>query len=159
MTEIDGGARRRGRIAEHPRVLLAALATTALLASGFVPAADAQPAASPAQAVAPVPSGVRPPNIVFVLTDDLDTSLVRFMPTVRKMQVRGANFTNYSLSDTLCCPSRTSILTGLYPHTSGIVTNTGPDGGYQAFKARGLEQDTYAVALQQAGYHTGFMGK
>ncbi len=159
MTEFDGGARRRGRIAGHPRVLLAALATTALLASGFVPAADAQPAASPAPAVASVPSGVRPPNIVFVLTDDLDTSLVRFMPTVRKMQARGANFTNYSLSDTLCCPSRSSILTGLYPHTSGIFTNTGPDGGYQAFKARGLEQDTYAVALQQAGYHTGFMGK
>jgi N-acetylglucosamine-6-sulfatase len=146
---------RRGR--PHPRQLAVGVATAALVISSLTAGAEVGPAqAAPAPTA---PSAATTPNFVFVLTDDLETSLLRFMPNVRSMQAHGANFTRYSVSDTLCCPSRASILTGQYPHNTKIFTNTGPDGGYAAFKARGLEEQTYAVALQQAGYRTAFMGK
>jgi N-acetylglucosamine-6-sulfatase len=99
------------------------------------------------------------PNIVFVLTDDLSTDLLPYMPNVRRLAARGTSFTNYFVTDSLCCPSRASILTGQYPHDTGIFRNTGPDGGFLAFHARGLEQDTYATNLQGVGYRTALMGK
>ena len=101
----------------------------------------------------------KPPNLVFVLTDDLEPSLLKYMPTVRSMQKAGASFSDYTVSDSLCCPSRTSIFTGQYPHTSGVFTNSGADGGYGAFENHGLADQTYAVALQKAGYRTGVHGQ
>ena len=68
------------------------------------------------------------------------------MPRVRAMQARGANFTNYTVSHSLCCPSRATIMTGQYPHTSGIYTNTEPDGGYGKFKPRAGAADLWRVA-------------
>jgi N-acetylglucosamine-6-sulfatase len=96
-----------------------------------------------------------------VLADDLSLDLVKqaFMPHVLDMQRRGATFTRYFVTDSLCCPSRASIFTGLLPHDSGIFTNVPPDGGYDAFVARGLESKTFAVALQRAGYRTAMLGK
>lgn len=99
------------------------------------------------------------PNIVFVLTDDLSSDLLPYMPNVRRLQARGTTFSNYFVTDSLCCPSRASILTGAYPHDTGIFRNTGADGGFLAFHARGLEQDTYATNLQGVGYRTALMGK
>jgi len=99
------------------------------------------------------------PNIVFVLTDDLSSDLLPYMPNVRRLAARGTSFSNYFVTDSLCCPSRASILTGQYPHDTGIFRNTGVDGGFLAFHARGLEQDTYATALQGVGYRTALMGK
>lgn len=98
------------------------------------------------------------PNIVFVLTDDLDWSLVQYMPHVQRLQTKGTTFTNYLVTDSLCCPSRATIFTGCYPHNTGIFTN-GPDGGFALFHARGEENDTFAVRLQDAGYRTALMGK
>ena len=99
------------------------------------------------------------PNIVFVLADDLSTNLVRYMPAVRALARRGATFTNYYVTDSLCCPSRTSIFTGLLPHDSGVYTNSGRNGGYRSFDRHGDGARTFAVALQQSGYRTGLMGK
>jgi arylsulfatase A-like enzyme len=99
------------------------------------------------------------PNIVFVLTDDLSADLIPYMPNVRRLQQRGTSFSNYVVTDSLCCPSRASILTGQYPHDTGIFRNTGADGGFLAFHAGGLEQDTYATNLQGVGYRTALMGK
>ncbi|MGN6189454.1 MAG: sulfatase family protein [Conexibacter sp.] len=99
------------------------------------------------------------PNIVFVLTDDLTSDLLPYMPNVRRLMARGTSFSNYFVTDSLCCPSRASILTGEYPHDTGIFRNTGVDGGFLAFHARGLEADTYATNLQRVGYRTALMGK
>ncbi len=99
------------------------------------------------------------PNIVFVLTDDLSMDLLRFMPQVQALQARGMNFANYFVSDSLCCPSRSSIFTGNFPHDTGVFTNTGVDGGIGAFFAHGNEQHTFNLALAQAGYRTAMMGK
>ena len=99
------------------------------------------------------------PNIVFVLTDDLSMDLIRYMPAVQALQARGLTFDNYFVSDSLCCPSRSSIFTGNFPHDTGVFTNSGPGGGIRAFYGHGDENDTFNVALQRAGYRTAMMGK
>lgn len=99
------------------------------------------------------------PNIVFVLTDDLSMNLVRYMPTLQALQHRGMTFPNYTVTDSLCCPSRASIFTGEFPHNSGVLSNTAPTGGYTAFQAHNDQRHTFAVSLRRAGYRTGFFGK
>jgi arylsulfatase A-like enzyme len=120
-------------------------------------------AVSGAAAQAPAPDTPPPaqkrPNIVFVLTDDLSLNLLRFMPHVAKLQQDGVSFRNYFVSDSLCCPSRTSILTGKLPHNTGVFSNVGPGGGFRAFQNHKQEGSTFAVKLKRSGYRTGFMGK
>ncbi len=99
------------------------------------------------------------PNIVFVLTDDLAWNLVPYMPHVQALQAQGTTFTNYVVTDSLCCPSRASILTGCYPHNTGIFRNGGADGGFATFHALGEENATFATRLQDRGYLTALMGK
>ena len=81
------------------------------------------------------------------------------MPNVQAMQRRGLTFTRYYVTDSLCCPSRSSIFTGKLPHDTGVFTNKPPDGGYEIFNARGNQKATFATALQSRGYMTGMMGK
>ena len=126
----------------------------------------AAPSDMPAPAVSipsappgPPASSATHPNIVFILTDDLAMNLLQFMPHVLQMHKDGATFTNYFVTDSLCCPSRSSIFTGRYPHNTGIFKNQGEDGGYLAFVARGLEGTTFATTLAAAGYRTAMMGK
>jgi len=107
----------------------------------------------------PLPPGAKRPNIVFVLTDDLAPNLVQYMPNVLKMQREGVTFANYFVTDSLCCPSRSSIFTGRYPHNTGIYRNVGADGGYAAFVSRGHGRVTFATALAAVGYHTAMLGK
>ena len=111
-----------------------------------------------AAAAAPAPAQARP-NIVFVLADDLSQNLLPFMPNVRAMARAGTSFRNYTVTDSLCCPSRASILTGRYPHNTGIVKNHGSDGGFLLFRSRGEERSTFATDLRTAGYRTAFLGK
>lgn len=102
---------------------------------------------------------VKRPNIVYILADDLSWDLLDYMPNVKRLQKRGMTFSNYFVSDTLCCPSRATILTGKYPHNTGVRSNDPPKGGFQVFRDRGNERDTFAVSLQKAGYRTALMGK
>jgi N-acetylglucosamine-6-sulfatase len=121
--------------------------------AGSTSAATAAPA--PAKAAA---KGQRP-NIVFVLTDDLSWNLVGYMPNLKRMQREGTTFTDYYVTDSLCCPSRATMFTGNYPHNTGVFTNGGADGGYGAFNANGNQHKTFATAMQSAGYRTAMMGK
>jgi arylsulfatase A-like enzyme len=75
------------------------------------------------------------------------------------MQKDGVTFTNYFVTDSLCCPSRSSIFTGRYPHNTGIYRNVGPDGGYLSFRRLGNEATTFATVLTAAGYRTAMLGK
>jgi N-acetylglucosamine-6-sulfatase len=106
----------------------------------------------------PTPSTQRP-DVVFVLTDDLSMNLVPYLPHVLALEKAGTTFTNYTVTDSLCCPSRSSIFSGRFPHDTGVYTNTGPDCGFNVFHSRGEESDTSATALRQTGYRTGMMGK
>ncbi|MFI6073295.1 sulfatase [Actinoplanes sp. NPDC051343] len=98
-------------------------------------------------------------NIVMVLTDDLSMNLVPYMPHVLALEKQGTTFADYTVTDSLCCPSRSSIFSGRFPHDTGIYTNGGRDGGFQTFKSRGEESSTFATDLQRAGYRTAMMGK
>jgi len=99
------------------------------------------------------------PNIIFILTDDYASNLVDFMPNLKAMQQEGVTFSNYYVSNSLCCPSRSSIFTGMLPHNSGVQTNTKPNGGYEVYMEQGDAQKSFCVALQHAGYKTAMMGK
>ncbi|MEV4136716.1 sulfatase [Dactylosporangium sp. NPDC049742] len=135
----------------RPRLLIASAA--ALLA------AAASAVAASAGRTAEAAEAAPPPNIVFVLTDDLAWNLVQFLPQVQRLQRDGVTFTNYTVTDSLCCPSRSSIFTGKFPHDTGVFTNGGTDGGFGVFKGRGNEERTYATALRARGYATAMMGK
>jgi N-acetylglucosamine-6-sulfatase len=147
----------RGRIF---RLSLAAVAT-ASLAAGVATASQGSetPHAQSTPAPRELTSKSTKPNIVFVLTDDLSMNLLRYMPHVDAMERTGLTFNNYFVSDSLCCPSRSSIFTGNFPHDTHVLNNTGRHGGFDQFYSRGEEQHTFAVALQNAGYRTALMGK
>jgi arylsulfatase A-like enzyme len=99
------------------------------------------------------------PNIIFVLTDDLSWNLINYMPAVQGLMARGMAFTQYFVTDSLCCPSRSSIFTGKYPHDTQVFTNSGPLGGYATFERVGNQNETFATTLAAAGYRAAMMGK
>lgn len=101
------------------------------------------------------------PNIVFILTDDLSWNLIneQIAPHIMQLERHGETFNHYFVADSLCCPSRSTIFTGLYPHDTHVATNLPPDGGYQKFQAEDLAKRTFAVALQSDGYATSMLGK
>ncbi|MEU6843540.1 sulfatase-like hydrolase/transferase [Streptomyces sp. NPDC046716] len=130
---------------------------TAALAAGLV-ACDSSAPSSTSSSASSSTSPQRP-NIVWVLTDDLSSDLVNHMPHVKDMQKNGLSFSDYTVTDSLCCPSRSSIFTGKFPHNTGVFTNTPPDGGFQTFHGKGNESGTFATGLQRQGYRTAMMGK
>ena len=100
------------------------------------------------------------PNIVFVLTDDLDYASAQKMPEIGALlREGGVSFENAFVSHPVCCPSRATILTGLYDHNHDVRTNSPPDGGFEKFRDEGLEESTIAARLQEGGYQTAFFGK
>lgn len=100
------------------------------------------------------------PDVVIILTDDQRSDALLSMPSVRRLLVdEGTRFTEAHVSNSLCCPSRSTILTGLYSHHNGVWTNGGADGGWRQFVKSGDEQRTIAVSLQRAGYRTALIGK
>ena len=102
------------------------------------------------------------PNIVFILSDDQDLLLhsMDFMPQTRALIAqRGMTFEQDFVPLSLCCPSRSTILTGLYPHNHKVYNNRAPGGGFAKFQDLGLEETTIATALHAAGYRTALFGK
>src|SRR2546421_8595286 len=70
------------------------------------------------------------PSIVLILTDDQRWDTLPEMPNVERLLVhRGISFENGFVVNSLCCPSRASVLTGRYSHSTGIYTETPPYGG------------------------------
>jgi N-acetylglucosamine-6-sulfatase len=133
------------------------------LASLIVVAAlGAAKAGTAPRAPAAARSGTARPNIVFVLTDDQDLRLgsMQYMPQTQALiAAQGMMFTQDFVPLSLCCPSRSTILTGLYPHNHKVYTNKAPDGGFAKFAALGHEETTIATALHAAGYRTALIGK
>ncbi|MGZ4803228.1 MAG: sulfatase family protein, partial [Acidimicrobiia bacterium] len=100
------------------------------------------------------------PNILFVLTDDLDLGELAQMPILQsKLVQQGVTFSNNFVSVSLCCPSRTTTLRGQYSHNTGVLTNGGANGGFATAHALGVENSTVATWLHDDGYQTGLFGK
>jgi N-acetylglucosamine-6-sulfatase len=97
------------------------------------------------------------PNIVIILTDDQRVESLRGMTAVQEhLASQGTYFENSFATTPMCCPSRATLLTGLYAHNHGVERNA---NGASLFKRSGAEQDTIATRLQTAGYETGLSGK
>jgi N-acetylglucosamine-6-sulfatase len=109
---------------------------------------------------------VRPPqrpNVILILADDLDARLLRehpaHYPNLRGLAAEGTTFDNAFVTDSLCCPSRATILRGQYAHNHHIVGNWRPQGGSNKFRELGHEDTTVATWLQDEGYRTVLVGK
>ncbi|MEU8245839.1 sulfatase [Nonomuraea sp. NPDC048916] len=101
-----------------------------------------------------------PPNIVFVLADDLESGTLPYFPNITQQLVsQGASFDRFFVTNSWCCPSRASILRSQYVHSHGVLTNTAPEGGFDRFHTLRLERSTIGTWMQQAGYRTALMGK
>lgn len=107
-------------------------------------------------------AGDSQPNIVFILSDDQRWDTLGVYgnrdirtPNLDRLATEGALFTAGYVSAPLCCPSRATFLTGLYPHQTGV------DANRRAGRPVGLPRDSVTVAhyLNAAGYVTGFVGK
>jgi N-acetylglucosamine-6-sulfatase len=114
-------------------------------------------AAQPALAAAPDSR----PNIVFIITDDQRADLLGIAghpaaktPHLDRVGREGAWFRNFFTVTPLCSPSRASFLTGLYPHSHGVINND----------KLGLDVISHTLftwprRLREAGYETAFIGK
>jgi arylsulfatase A-like enzyme len=95
------------------------------------------------------------PNVVVIMTDDMRTDDLRWMPQTRRLIGRqGARFVNSFSPYPLCCPARASFLNGQYTHNHGVWSTREPFG-FQSFNDR----RTLPVWLRRAGYNTLFLGK
>src|ERR671916_104372 len=96
------------------------------------------------------------PNIVFILTDDSDYHLLGKMPNIRTELIqKGVTLHNAFVPFPTCCPGRSTVLRGQYPHNHGVIHNYPPEGGLKVFRENGLEDDTLATRLHDAGYRSG----
>ncbi len=80
---------------------------------------------------------VAKPNIVVVMSDDQTVESMRVMANVNALlAARGTTFANNFVSFPLCCPSRSTFLTGQYAHNHTVMGNAPPQGGYEKLARR-----------------------
>jgi arylsulfatase A-like enzyme len=98
----------------------------------------------------------KPPNIVFIMSDDHAAHAVSAYgsrliktPNIDRLAREGMKFENCFVTNSICTPSRAAILTGKYSHLNGVPVFNHIDGS----------QPMLQKYLQQAGYHTGVVGK
>jgi arylsulfatase A-like enzyme len=99
----------------------------------------------------------RRPNIVFVMADDHAAhaigaygSRVNETPGIDRLAREGMRFDACFCTNSICSPSRASILTGTYNHVNGVTTLATPFDG---------RQPTFPKMLRAAGYQTALVGK
>jgi arylsulfatase A-like enzyme len=108
-----------------------------------------------------------PPNIILILADDMGYSDLGSYggeistPNLDHLAYEGTRFTQM-YNAARCCPTRASLITGLYPHQAGfggMVNPVGkvPEGPYQGYLSR--HSVTIAEVLKDAGYYTAASGK
>jgi N-acetylglucosamine-6-sulfatase len=129
----------------YARGMVAAIAALVVVAGAALAARQAEGA--PAK-----------PNVVFILTDDMPTSELAGMPNVQSLiAAQGTTFNEAYVSFPLCCPSRATMMSGLYMHNHGVRGNFPPQGSWLKFRPR--ESNDLPVWLQADGYYNIHIGK
>jgi arylsulfatase A-like enzyme len=103
-----------------------------------------------------------PPNFVFILTDDQDVEMdsLQYQPKLRSLVgEQGVTFNEMYASVPVCCPSRSSLYSGMFQHNNGVVGNSIPANCSSTTWQNVHETRSFAVSLQEAGYLTSFAGK
>ncbi len=108
------------------------------------------------------------PNIILIMADDMGYSDIGYYggepqtPNLDRLAGEGLRFSQF-YNAARCCPTRASLLTGLYPHESGMGGMVNPSGqlaenkSYQGFLNENCV--TLAEVLKTAGYYTAMSGK
>ena len=100
-----------------------------------------------------------PLNVLFLIADDLNNSMGCYgdplvkTPNIDRLAARGVRFDLANCTFPLCGPSRNSMLTGLYPNSTGILTNS------QIFRQTIPEAISMPQCFRQQGYFAGRIGK
>ncbi|CAL8110140.1 unnamed protein product [Orchesella dallaii] len=100
------------------------------------------------------------PNIILIITDDQDVELgsMEYMPeTLKVFRTGGVEFRHGYVSTPICCPSRSSLLTGMYVHNHEVFTNN--DNCSSISWREKYEKKTFAAHLWSSGYYTNYIGK
>ena len=107
----------------------------------------------------PATPAQRPPNILFLLTDDQRWDTLGCMgntviqtPQIDRLAARGTLFSNAFVTASVCSVSRAAILTGAYPCSRGV-------GDLVAMVTPAAMSATYPAVLRTGGYETGYIGK
>jgi len=99
------------------------------------------------------------PNVLFIFSDQQHWQAAGFedkffdTPGMDLFAKNSVVFENAFCTTPQCSPSRSSIMTGLYPHKTGVMGNMHNAGGDP------LQMTTIATLFQKAGYYTGYFGK
>ena len=89
------------------------------------------------------------PNFLIIISDDQRYDTMQFMPKTQELIFdQGVTFPHAYITTPLCCPSRSSILTGMYAHNHGVLEND-----------MELTMETFINDLHESGYYTGLVGK
>ncbi len=89
------------------------------------------------------------PNFLVIVTDDQRYDTMDFMPSTQRLIFdEGVTFSRGYITTPFCCPSRASILTGMYAHNHKVLVNEDK-----------LEFTTVIDDLHKNGYYTGLVGK
>ncbi len=105
------------------------------------------------------------PNILIILADDVGYSDLGCFggeartPNVDTLAKEGVRFTQF-YNNARCCPTRASLLTGLYPHQTGVGHMNWGDSGYDGYRGNlNNKCVTLAEVLKAGGYRTYMVGK
>ncbi|KAH1017106.1 N-acetylglucosamine-6-sulfatase [Dendroctonus ponderosae] len=102
-----------------------------------------------------------PPNFVYILTDDQDlmlNGLVAMRKTLNLVGDRGKFFVHAFVNTPICCPSRSSILTGKYPHNIGVFNNSLAGNCSSEYWQKHHEPHSMAAILKHKANYTTFYG-
>ena len=105
------------------------------------------------------------PNIIVIMSDDMGYSDIGCYgseiatPNLDALATRGVRFARF-YNNARCCPTRASLMTGLYPHQAGMGHMTTQDAGYEGYRGvLNRRSVTIAEALRPSGYRTYMTGK
>jgi len=102
------------------------------------------------------------PNLLFLITDGqqagtVEPSTLCQTPHLDKLAATGVRFKRCYTPNPICSPTRASLMTGLFPHSHGMVDCTHAVEPFRAKLKAGLP--FWSQTLQAAGYHTAYFGK